>query len=173
VVATSSICASRAPAPAFAGTTAIAPCFPFEGPTVGLLPLGQPVASLTTRGLQWDVADWSCSFGSRFSTSNHVLAYDAWTAAHGRAWWDRHGVGLPEAEVARRGGATSGSGGDSAAAALGSASARAAVTVTASHPIVWTGTIDADAVVAAWRAQTAARAHARRGPPAAAGTAEL
>lgn len=133
---------------------------------MGLLPLGQPVASLTTRGLKWDVDDWACSFGGRMSTSNHVPAYDAWMAAHGPAWWARHGVGLPEAEVARR----CGGDGESDAAAVASSPAlgagAAVVTVTASHPIVWTGTIDAAAVVAAWRAQTAARAHARRGPPA-------
>jgi thiamine pyrophosphokinase len=59
-----------------AGTTRIRIARPFEGPTCGLIPLGRPVASLTTSGLHWDVADWPSSFGGRMSTSNRVEGWD-------------------------------------------------------------------------------------------------
>lgn len=45
---------------------------PYEGPIVGLLPIGQPVRSLTTRGLKWDVNDWPTRMGSVISTSNRI-----------------------------------------------------------------------------------------------------
>jgi thiamine pyrophosphokinase len=39
---------------------------------VGIIPVGEP-AVISTRGLEWDVQDWSTAFGDRISTSNHVL----------------------------------------------------------------------------------------------------
>jgi len=54
-----------------AGRSAVALAAPFEGPTCGLLPLAGP-ATLTTRGLQWDVERWPTAFGGRVSTSNRV-----------------------------------------------------------------------------------------------------
>lgn len=54
-----------------AGRSALAVAAPFEGPTCGLLPLAG-AATLTTRGLAWDVAGWRTAFGERVSTSNHV-----------------------------------------------------------------------------------------------------
>ncbi len=44
---------------------------PFEGPTCGLVPLGE-AAEVTTRGLKWDVTAWRTQFGGHMSTSNHV-----------------------------------------------------------------------------------------------------
>lgn len=44
---------------------------PFEGPTCGLVPLGE-AAEITTRGLKWDVTAWRTQFGGHMSTSNHV-----------------------------------------------------------------------------------------------------
>jgi thiamine pyrophosphokinase len=46
-----------------------------EGPTCGLIPIGGPVSSLTTRGLQWDVTDWKSQFGGEISSSNSVSSY--------------------------------------------------------------------------------------------------
>lgn len=47
-----------------------------EGPIrlgrhVGIIPLREP-SVVTTRGLEWDVADWETAFGGQMSTSNHV-----------------------------------------------------------------------------------------------------
>ncbi|KAI0965776.1 thiamine pyrophosphokinase [Xylaria arbuscula] len=39
---------------------------------VGIVPVGEP-AVISTKGLEWDVQDWDTSFGTRMSTSNHVL----------------------------------------------------------------------------------------------------
>ena len=162
-----------------AGTTRVAPAWPFEGPTVGLLPLGQPVAALSTSGLRWDVADWACAFGHRMSTSNHVVAYDAWRASPAADAWlarlaaaaagagrngsaadggERHTATVQLREVAAaaqlelgaqpegEGGATAvappAAGGGEHAAGDGAA----VVTVTASHPIIWTATINAACV---------------------------
>lgn len=166
-----------------AGTTRVAPAWPFEGPTVGLLPLGQPVAALSTSGLRWDVADWACAFGHRMSTSNHVVAYDAWRASSAAdAWLAR--LAAAAAGAGRNGSAADGGDGGerhttttvqlrevAAAAQLelgvqpegeGGAAAvappaagggehaagdgGAVVTITASHPIIWTATINAACV---------------------------
>ena len=48
------------------------------GPTfftenVGIIPIGRP-SLITTRGLEWDVTDWSTEFGTQMSTSNHIRA---------------------------------------------------------------------------------------------------
>ncbi len=56
-----------------AGTTVVEVATPFEGPTCGLIPLGGPVRSLTTEGLEWDVKEWASSFGNAISTSNEVV----------------------------------------------------------------------------------------------------
>ncbi|KAF2962953.1 hypothetical protein GQX73_g10626 [Xylaria multiplex] len=39
---------------------------------VGIIPVGEP-AVISTKGLEWDVQDWETAFGTRMSTSNHVL----------------------------------------------------------------------------------------------------
>ncbi|KAK3937732.1 thiamine pyrophosphokinase [Diplogelasinospora grovesii] len=39
---------------------------------VGIIPVKEP-SRITTRGLEWDVADWDTEFGGQMSTSNHVL----------------------------------------------------------------------------------------------------
>ncbi|KAG2194566.1 hypothetical protein INT47_006525 [Mucor saturninus] len=42
-----------------------------EGPTCGIMPIGSP-ATITTKGLKWDMADSKCEFGGMISTSNAV-----------------------------------------------------------------------------------------------------
>ncbi|KAI0416522.1 thiamine pyrophosphokinase [Xylaria grammica] len=39
---------------------------------VGIVPVGEP-AVISTKGLEWDVENWETAFGTRMSTSNHVL----------------------------------------------------------------------------------------------------
>lgn len=39
---------------------------------VGIVPVKGP-SRITTRGLEWDVQDWSTEIGGQLSTSNHVL----------------------------------------------------------------------------------------------------
>lgn len=38
---------------------------------VGIIPIGRP-AVISTRGLQWDVENWSTEFGTKMSTSNEI-----------------------------------------------------------------------------------------------------
>lgn len=38
----------------------------------GIIPVKEP-SSITLRGFEWDVTDWATEFGTRMSTSNHVL----------------------------------------------------------------------------------------------------
>ena len=58
------------------GITNIEIAYPYEGPLCGLIPLGLPVASLTTTGLHWDVTNWSTAInGDSISTSNHIDGY--------------------------------------------------------------------------------------------------
>lgn len=40
---------------------------------VGIIPIGKP-SIITTRGLEWDITDWSTEFGGQISTSNHIRA---------------------------------------------------------------------------------------------------
>ena len=40
---------------------------------VGIIPVGRP-SIITTKGLEWDVTDWSTEFGTQISTSNHIKA---------------------------------------------------------------------------------------------------
>lgn len=42
---------------------------------VGIIPIGRP-SVITTRGLEYDVKDWSTEFGTRVSTSNHIVEDD-------------------------------------------------------------------------------------------------
>ncbi|GAN02305.1 thiamin pyrophosphokinase 1-like isoform X1 [Mucor ambiguus] len=42
-----------------------------EGPTCGVMPIGSP-ATLTTKGLKWDMDNLRCGFGGMVSTSNAV-----------------------------------------------------------------------------------------------------
>ncbi|KAK3070608.1 thiamine pyrophosphokinase [Teratosphaeriaceae sp. CCFEE 6253] len=42
-------------------------------PNIGVLPLYGP-ATITTKGLEWDVADWVTEMGGQVSTSNHITA---------------------------------------------------------------------------------------------------
>ena len=41
------------------------------GESIGIIPLGGP-ATITTKGLEWDVTDWRTAFGHQVSTSNHI-----------------------------------------------------------------------------------------------------
>ena len=41
------------------------------GESVGIIPLGLP-ATITTKGLEWDVENWRTGFGGQVSTSNHI-----------------------------------------------------------------------------------------------------
>lgn len=127
---------------------------------MGLIPLGGPVASLTTVGLRWDVSAWPTSFGGAVSSSNHALACDAWVAQHGTRWWrgvqDRMQGGGADDEVQRKAGQAVQMALErgTPSAAEGGPEARVGaedgVSVTCSQSIVWTGTIDAEAVIAAW-----------------------
>lgn len=40
---------------------------------IGILPIYGP-ASITTKGLEWDVEDWPTSMGGQMSTSNHIVS---------------------------------------------------------------------------------------------------
>lgn len=40
---------------------------------VGIIPIGKQ-SRITTKGLEWDVTDWSTEFGGQISTSNHIKA---------------------------------------------------------------------------------------------------
>lgn len=39
---------------------------------VGIIPLGKP-SVITTRGLEWDISNWSTAFETQVSTSNHIV----------------------------------------------------------------------------------------------------
>ena len=45
------------------GTCTVTLCLPYQSTTCGLLPIGSPVDSLTTVGLQWDLSDSRLEFG--------------------------------------------------------------------------------------------------------------
>ena len=68
--------ASQGEGGAGGGETLLRCIVPLEGRTCGLLPLGGPVAAVTTRGLRWDVSDWATRFGGAISSSNRLAAYD-------------------------------------------------------------------------------------------------
>lgn len=53
---------------------------PLFTPNVGILPLFGK-AHISTRGLEWDVADWRTEMGGQISTSNHIMADEVtvWT----------------------------------------------------------------------------------------------
>ncbi|CAM9489681.1 unnamed protein product [Ectocarpus sp. 13 AM-2016] len=75
---------------------AVQPDSRFEGPTVGLLPVGGPCRAVTTEGLRWNLDGRGLEFGVCVSSSNHVVGdvvrvvTDAplvWTAEFKAAAW--------------------------------------------------------------------------------------
>lgn len=40
---------------------------------IGIIPIRGP-ATISTKGLEWDVKDWNTAFGGQISTSNHIKA---------------------------------------------------------------------------------------------------
>lgn len=56
------------------GRSVITVTAPVEGPQCGLLPLGCPVDSVTTHGLQWNLQASRCAFGGLVSTSNWIAS---------------------------------------------------------------------------------------------------
>jgi thiamine pyrophosphokinase len=100
-----------------AGRTVLRPAWPWEGPVCGLIPLGRPVASLTTHGLHWDVADWPTAMDGNVSSSNRV---EGWGGNDDK---------------------------DKGAAITGRTNTtEAEVTIVTSDPIVWTITINVDSL---------------------------
>lgn len=43
-----------------------------EGPNCGLIPIGNKVNNINTKGLQWNLNNESLEFGTRISTSNRI-----------------------------------------------------------------------------------------------------
>lgn len=77
-------------------THAIEPDLRFEGPTVGLIPVGGPCRTVTTEGLQWNLEGRGLEFGVCVSSSNRAVedvvrvTTDAplvWTAEFKTAAW--------------------------------------------------------------------------------------
>ncbi|CAM9973808.1 unnamed protein product [Ectocarpus fasciculatus] len=75
---------------------AVQPDSRFEGPTVGLLPVGGPCRTVTTEGLRWNLEGRALEFGVCVSSSNRVVGdvvrvvTDAplvWTAEFKAAAW--------------------------------------------------------------------------------------
>lgn len=75
---------------------AVEPDLRFEGPTVGLIPIGGPCRDITTEGLQWNLKGQGMEFGVLVSSSNCVVedvvrvVTDAplvWTAEFKAASW--------------------------------------------------------------------------------------
>ena len=44
----------------------------FEGPNCGLIPIGNKVNNIITKGLKWNLNNESLEFGTRISTSNKI-----------------------------------------------------------------------------------------------------
>lgn len=60
-----------------------------EGPTVGLVPLGKAVTSVSTEGLKWNLHEQELAYGSGglISTSNHILQSSVYiTISHPLVW---------------------------------------------------------------------------------------
>ncbi|KAL0093625.1 thiamine pyrophosphokinase [Phycomyces blakesleeanus] len=48
-------------------------CSEYDGPTCGVMPIGSP-ATITTKGLEWNLDNTPCFFGGMVSTSNAIAA---------------------------------------------------------------------------------------------------
>lgn len=68
----------------------------FEGPTVGLLPVGGACRSVTTEGLKWNIEEGSLEFGFLVSSSNSLMGKEVrvvtdaplvWTAEFKASQW--------------------------------------------------------------------------------------
>mmetsp|Transcript_11503 Transcript_11503/g.15003 ORF Transcript_11503/g.15003 Transcript_11503/m.15003 type:complete len:316 (-) Transcript_11503:421-1368(-) len=55
------------------GVHKIVPNHFLEGPTCGLLPIGGPISSVTTKGLKWNLSNDSLKFGGLVSSSNQIV----------------------------------------------------------------------------------------------------
>ncbi|KAF9930758.1 hypothetical protein FBU30_011294 [Linnemannia zychae] len=70
-----------------AGTHNITCNLNIEGPTCGIIPVGSSEATLTTKGLKWDIEDWKTSFGKQISTSNALVDSEVTIKTDARVVW--------------------------------------------------------------------------------------
>ena len=100
-----------------AGASSVNAVSPGEGPLCGLVPLFGPASAVTTTGLHWNLAGQEMSFGALVSTSNWLAAVYPYVHVCGPAGVDAAPKpSLPTPPVVNE----------------------RTVTVTSSHPLVWT-----------------------------------